>query len=63
MTLPVTITADYGPRNRKDWEKEKLLFDAIDYQLDQSSEVDVQVSKVSKEGKNIRTLEDYKSAT
>ena len=50
-------------RDREDWEKEKLPFDAIDYQLDETSEVDVQVSKVLKEGENIRTLEDYKSAT
>ena len=53
----------YESRNREDWEKEKLPFDAIDYQPDETSEVDVQVSKVLNEGENIRTLEDYKSAT
>ena len=53
----------YESRNREDWEKEKLPIDAIDYQPDETSEVDVQVSKVLNEGENIRTLEDYKSAT
>ena len=52
----------YESRHREEWEKEKLPIDAIDYEPVETSELDVQVSKVLNEGENVKTLEDYKAA-